>query len=117
MRIDWADNLRVHAERRNLIIHLIAVPVFVGSFALLLICFIRGESSSAVIALVLAFGAMVMQGRGHALEPESPRPFLGPFDFLGHWFTEQFYVFSVFLFSGRWWQQLTTYNDGPDDAA
>ena len=117
MRIDWADYLRVHAERRNLLMHLIAVPLFVGSFASSLICFARGETSSAVIALVLAFAAMAIQGRGHALEPESPRPFASPLDFLRRWFTEQFYIFPVFLLSGRWWQQLSSDNDGPGDAA
>jgi uncharacterized membrane protein YGL010W len=31
VRNDWTDYLRVHAERRNLLIHLIAVPVFLLS--------------------------------------------------------------------------------------
>ena len=117
MRIDWTDYLRVHAERRNLLIHLIAVPLFVGSVVSLFLYLIRGDYVSAVILIVLAFGAMAMQGRGHALEPEPPRPFSSPVDFLRRWFTEQFYIFPVFLLSGRWWQQLTSNNNGPDDAA
>lgn len=117
MRIDWIDYLRVHAERRNLLIHLIAVPLFVGSVVSLLLYLNRGDYVSAVIAIVAAVGAMAMQGRGHALEPESARPFASPFDFLRRWFKEQFYIFPVFLLSGRWWRQLTSENNGTDDAA
>ena len=57
MRIDWTDYLRVHAERRNLRMHLIAAPLFVGSVVWLLLTLFRGEYMSAVIAVVLAFGA------------------------------------------------------------
>ena len=117
MRIDWTDYLRVRAERRNLLIHLIAVPLIVGSVVSLLLYLIRGDYVSAVIVTFLAFGAMAMQGRGHALEPESPRPFTSSVDFLRRWFTEQFFIFPLFLLSGRWWRQLTSENIGSNDAA
>ena len=117
MRIDWTDYLRVHTERRNLMIHLLAVPLFVGSFVSMPLYLIRADYVSATIVLFIAFGAMALQGRGHALEPESPRLFTSPVDFLRRWFAEQFLIFPVFLLSGRWWRQLTTEIKRSQDAA
>lgn len=105
MRIDWSEYARVHAERTNLLIHLLAVPLFVGAFVFLLFSVWRGDGTSAVVASALCFGAMAMQGRGHRQEIEPPRPFSGPANFLRRWFTEQFVIFPLFLLSGRWWRQ------------
>ena len=88
-----------------------------GSVVSLLLYLIRGDYVSAVIVIVLAFGAMAMNGWGDAVQSEPPGPFSSPVDFLRRWFTEQFYIFPVFLLSGRWWQRLTSNNNGPDDAA
>jgi hypothetical protein len=70
-----------------------------------------------VIALSLAFVAMVLQGRGHALERHAPVPFSGPGNFLKRWFMEQFMIFPLFLLTGRWWQQFKGAGGVSDDAA
>ena len=115
--IDWTSYLRVHSDRRNLIIHAIAVPLFVASIAFLIVSIVRVEEVSIGIALGLAFAAMVLQGRGHKLELHAPVPFSGPGKFLQRWFTEQFLIFPLFLVSGRWWQQFKAVDEGSDDAA
>ena len=115
--IDWADYRRVHADRRNLIIHLIAVPLFVASFVALLVFVTRADYGPGAVALALALVAMGLQGRGHKLESETPLPFTGAGNFLKRWFTEQFVTFPVFLISGRWRQQYRAAGSVSDNAA
>jgi hypothetical protein len=105
VQIDWPEYCRVHSRRANLLIHLFAVPLFVAAVASLIGFILRGDLVSAVIALAFAFLAMAAQGRGHKTETTPPRPFRGPANFLRRWFTEQFVIFPLFFFTGRWWRQ------------
>ena len=105
MTIDWSEYRRVHADRRNLLIHLFAVPLFAVSFLSLLYFLSRGHGTTVIACLLAAVVALALQGRGHKFEHEPPRPFTGPGNFLRRWFSEQFYIFPLFVFSGRWWQQ------------
>jgi len=93
------------------------VPLFVAAIVFLIASIVRAEDVSVVIALGLAFVAMVLQGRGHALESHAPVPFSGPGNFLKRWFMEQFMIFPLFLLTGRWWHQFKVAGDGSDDAA
>ena len=106
MQIDWADYHRVHAGRLNLLIHLIAVPLFIGAVVSVLLAAGRGDPVSATMSLAFGLIAMALQGRGHKLEAEPPRPFSGPLNFMRRWFMEQFIIFPVFLLTGRWWRQF-----------
>lgn len=108
LEIDWTSYLRVHSDRRNLVLHLIAVPLFAVATILLAVFLVRGSYLAAAVAIAVAMAAMAMQGRGHALEPYAPEPFAGPGNFLRRWFGEQFLVFPTFVVTGRWWQQFRT---------
>lgn len=59
----------------------------------------------------VSFGAMllvvVVQGIGHGKEDVKPEPFLSPFDFLARFFTENFFTFWRFVFSGKWHDAFT----------
>ena len=114
---DWAGYLRVHSDRRNLLIHAVAVPLFIGAFLVWLVSANRGAFASAVIAFVTAIAAMALQGRGHAFETHPPEPFSGPGNFLRRWFTEQFVTFPLFVLTGRWWGQFKADGDGQSGAA
>ena len=116
-QIDWSSYQRVHGDRRNLIIHAFAVPLFVASIVFLIDRLVRGDYEPAVIAIVVAFVAMVLQGRGHALESHAPVPFSGPGNFLKRWSMEQFVIFPLFLLTGRWWHRFKAAEGGSDDAA
>jgi hypothetical protein len=107
MHIDWADYQRVHAERRNLLIHIVAVPLFVGSILAMPVCLVRGNYGLLVICIMLVVLALQLESRGHTMERQAPRPFSGSTNFLYRLFREQFIIFPVFLVSGRWWQQLS----------
>lgn len=115
--IDWPGYLRVHSDRRNLAIHAIAVPLFVASTVVLVVSPIGGAYVTAIVASSAAIIAMVLQARGHALEPHAPEPFTGPANFLRRWFTEQFLIFPLFVVTGRWWRQFKTSGGGSGRAA
>ena len=104
MRTDLDAYRRVHASRANLVIHLLAVPLFAASFPIALYFVAVGASSTAFLSGGLAVFAMLLQAAGHRLEPEPPAPFSGPLDFLRRWFTEQYLAFPRFLLSGGWWR-------------
>ena len=106
MQIDWDDYHRVHASRLNLLIHLFAVPLFVGAVVFACLAAWRGDIYSVLISAGIGLVAMALQGQGHKLESETPRPFTGPANFLRRWFTEQFIIFPLFLISGRWWRHF-----------
>ena len=105
MKIDWSEYRRVHASRANLLSHLFAVPLFIASVSSLVKYVFRGDWVSVVIVLAFAVFAMAVQVNGHKKEPEPPRPFSGPANFLRRWFAEQFVIFPLFFLSGRWWRQ------------
>ena len=104
--IDWQNYARVHSDRRNLVIHALAVPLFVAASITLVGCLVSGNYPIAFAALFVALTSMLLQGRGHALEVHAPEPFSGPGNFLKRWFREQFFIFPVFLLSGRWQRQF-----------
>ena len=114
--IDWTSDARVHSDPRNLVIHAFAVPLFVGSFALLITFLARGDYLPAAVAVVFALAAMVLQATGHALEPIEPTPFSGPGNILKRWFAEQFIIFPLFFLTRRWWRQFHAFGDANDHA-
>lgn len=105
MAVDWSDYQRVHANRRNLRIHLFAVPLFDIAFLAGLIFLAMGDLAFAALSLLAAVGSMLLQKLGHGKEAIEPTPFGGPLDFLRRWFSEQYYKFPMFVISGRWWRQ------------
>lgn len=111
MSVDWSDYERVHADRRNLGIHLLAVPLFDIAFPIALMFLVLGEFVLLALAVLLAIGAMALQGFGHSKEQFEPIPFNGALDFLQRWFSEQYFKFPVFVISGRWWRQYRAAGD------
>jgi Protein of unknown function (DUF962) len=98
----FGDYPRVHADRRNLLIHAVAVPAFeLATIALVASLVGRAPVAAATSALV-AVGAFAAQGRGHGMEPEAPIPFSGPGNALARIFAEQFITFPRFVVSGGW---------------
>jgi hypothetical protein len=51
--------------------------------------------------------ALVIEGRGHKLERETPTPFDGPADFVSRFVAEQWVTFPRFVLSGAWYRNLT----------
>ena len=108
MPLDWSDYEQVHADRRNLCIHLFAVPLFAIAFPATVVLLAQADFILATASLLVAIGSMVSQGIGHGKESIQPKRFKGPLDFVRRWFSEQYFRFPLFVVSGRWWRQYQT---------
>jgi hypothetical protein len=93
----YPDN---HLDRRNLVLHVLSVPVFLLGTLTLVAAPLAGRPWGALGGLALMVGAMVAQGRGHKLERSPPLPFSGPGDVVGRIFIEQWVTFPRFVLSG-----------------
>ena len=105
MRLGCSDYEQVHADRRNLRIHMFAVPLFGITFPATLLFLISGDYLLAGLSLIAAIGSMILQRIGHSMESIATQPFKGTLDFMKRWFSEQYFRFPLFVLRGRWWQQ------------
>jgi len=102
LRWQWEGYPKYHQSRPNLLIHIVAVPLFLlGTVAL-----VGAVAELSLLLLAVALGcilvAVALQGLGHRLEPVPPEPFSGPLNFVSRLFFEQWVTFPRFVFSGGW---------------
>jgi hypothetical protein len=91
----------VHRNGTNLLIHIVAVPLFMLGHVLLVAgIFINPWLLAAAIFSIIV--SLAMQKFGHSLERNQVPPFAGARDFLRRLYAEQFCNFWRFLFSGGW---------------
>ena len=88
-----------HAARRNLVLHVLTVPLFQAGTLLLLTGW-RSVWWLPLVGIGLMVTAVAAQGRGHALEKNPPVPFNGPLDAPARIFLEQWLNFPRFVLSG-----------------
>jgi hypothetical protein len=103
-----SDYPRVHTERANLLIHIVAVPVFDLSWVAFVAAVAGRWPLGALASVAVAAAAFAAEGRGHAIEPERPVPFAGPRDVVTRIFAEQFITFPRFVLSGGWLRAYRT---------
>ena len=96
------DYPRVHTKRANLLVHIVAVPVFDLSWVAFVAAVAGRSPVGALASAAVAVAAFAAEGRGHALEAEAPIPFAGPRDVVTRIFAEQFITFPRFVLSGGW---------------
>jgi hypothetical protein len=101
----WRETPPVHTNGPNLIIHVMAVPLFVFGHLLFPAAIVFSWWLGVVGVLCVAV-SLVLQGVGHSLERQQVPPFTGPRDFLRRLYAEQFCNFWRFLFSGQWYARL-----------
>jgi len=102
LRWKWAGYAKYHQSRANLLIHIVAVPLFlIGTIALVV-----ALSQLSLMLVSVGVGCIVvavaLQGRGHRLEVVPPEPFSGPVNFVSRLFFEQWVTFPRFVISGGW---------------
>lgn len=98
----WADYAAKHRNRTNLLIHILAVPLFeLAAIGVIAGAAMRSLAMAigALVALAVAFAA---QGAGHKREAEQPTPFAGPADVVTRILAEQFITFPRFVLTGGW---------------
>jgi uncharacterized membrane protein YGL010W len=92
---------QVHTHRTNLLIHLIAVPLFIAAHFGLILGIVQQKPWSALMGVSLIIVSLGMQRQGHALESQKPAPFRNGWNFMTRLYTEQFYTFPKFMLSGK----------------
>lgn len=98
----FVDYPRVHADRRNLLIHAVAVPVFDAAIIAAVASAATRSWVGAAAGVAVAAGAFAAEGRGHGLEQNAPIPFSGAGNALSRIFAEQFVTFPRYVLSGGW---------------
>lgn len=102
LKWQWDGYPRYHQSRANLLIHILAVPLFlVGTVGL-----VTAVAQLSLPLFGVSFGCIIVavawQGRGHRLEPVPTEPFSGPLNFVSRLFFEQWITFPRFVLSGGW---------------
>jgi hypothetical protein len=99
LRWQWSNYPAAHRDRRNLALHLVTAPLFIGGTCAVAAAPFAG--AAFLVAGAAAVGAtLIAQGRGHKLERNAPYPFRGPGDFAARLFVEQWFTFPRFVLSG-----------------
>ena len=102
----WSDYSAKHRSRTNLLLHIVAVPLFqLGSVVLVGTALARSGVGMGQGGLGMV-GALIIQGRGHRGEREAPVPFAGAADFVSRFAVEQWVTFLRFVLSGGWRRNL-----------
>jgi hypothetical protein len=90
----------VHTHRTNLLIHLVAVPLFILAHVGLVAAIAYRKPVSALTCVGSAVVSLGLQRKGHTLEAQAPTPFSSGWNFATRLYTEQFYTFPKFVLSG-----------------
>ncbi len=102
----WSDYTAKHRSRANLLVHIVAVPLFQLGTLLLVYAAVRRAGGAAVLGVACLVASLSLQGRGHTLEAEAPEPFHGAGDFVRRILAEQWITFPRFVLSGGWARNL-----------
>ena len=108
IRWQWTDYSRFHASKLNLLIHIVAVPVFLVANVSLVLALLQGNVWRVVgslIEMLLAFG---VQAIGHGKESNPSIPFSSATNALGRIFVEQWINFPRYVLSGGWWRAFAS---------
>jgi phage terminase small subunit len=98
----WNDYPAKHRDRMNLLVHLIAVPLFQAGTLILVVGVGVRSALGLGLGLACLVAGVLIEGRGHARERELPAPFDGPLDFASRFVVEQWITFPRFVLSGAW---------------
>jgi hypothetical protein len=102
LRWQWEGYPNYHQSRPNLLIHIVAVPLFMLGTVALVVAVIQLSLVLLVVAIGCIVVAVALQGRGHRLEAVPPEPFTGPLNFVSRLFLEQWVTFPRFVIAGGW---------------
>jgi hypothetical protein len=106
LRWQWEGYPRYHQSRANLLLHIVAVPLFLASNFAVVAALIARSWLAVAVATAAMVVSLALQGRGHRREAVAPEPFTSPADALSRIFLEQWITFPRFVFSGRWFRAL-----------
>jgi hypothetical protein len=102
LRWQWEGYARYHHSRADLLIHIVAVPIFLFGTVVLIAAVVQLSLALLAVAIGCIVVAVALQGRGHRLETVPPEPFSSPLNFVCRLFLEQWVTFPRFVLSGGW---------------
>ncbi|EMC0406811.1 DUF962 domain-containing protein [Vibrio fluvialis] len=100
----WSGYASFHQSRKNLLIHIIFVPLFIISFISLTRSLLGLELVSALSSLFIMALSFGLQGLGHSKEANPAIPFTSVKNAVVRILLEQFYTFPRFVLTGKWYQ-------------
>jgi len=95
------DYATTHRHPTNLLLHLIAVPLFIVASLLLLGGLLGASLLPVVLGLIGLVAALALQRHGHKREEQRAA---ADQECLQELLLEQFVTFPRFIFSGAWWR-------------
>lgn len=98
----WHGYGLYHRSRRNLFIHIVAVPLFLLGNIVFVVLLARGAWAAALVGAALMALSLTAQGRGHRTEPNPAEPFTSPLNAVTRLLAEQWISFPRFVLSGGW---------------
>ncbi len=104
----WQGYAKFHQSRVNLLIHVIAVPVFILGVVQFLFALLYFKFLSVIFSLLLMALSMGAQGIGHKKEAIPAEPFTSAQNAIVRILLEQLYTFPKFVLSGGWYQAYRT---------
>ena len=102
----WQGYLKNHQSKLNLLLHIVAVPLFlVANIGMVWALFAASWASMVGFASAMLM-SLFLQGRGHRMEQQAPAPFTGLGNALARILLEQWITFPRFVVTGQWWRAL-----------
>jgi len=96
----WQDYARNHQDPANLVIHLVAVPMFIVGSLLAPLALLGAHFVWAALGAALFVASLMLQGWGHKRERFAPPPFKNRADFWIRLFAEQYITFPRLVLHG-----------------
>ena len=100
----WRQYPQNHQHPTNLALHMIAVPLFIIGFLLVVSGVFSLSLASLAVGVVGILAGLALQRHGHNLEAQASEPFSDRKDAVQRLVVEQFVTFPRFVLSGGWWR-------------
>ena len=102
LRTQWRDYPGVHANKVNLAVHLVFVPVFMVGTVMFVTGLCTLSIAAAAAGLLAMAAAMAAQGWGHGKEAVRPAGFASPVNALTRILLEQWVTFPGYVLCLAW---------------
>jgi hypothetical protein len=106
----WQHYDANHRNRNNLLIHIVAVPLFWIGALNFAVPLVFAGLLHALGGLIIMALSLFLQSKGHEMEANPPLPFKDWREFVRRVVAEQFVTFPRFVVSGGWWRNLNAAN-------
>lgn len=103
----WSGYSAAHQNRTNLLVHIIAVPLFMLATLLTVYALVRFSFPALAAAALGLLVSLLLQRSGHKLEATQPEPFKGGLDFILRLLAEQWITFPRFVLTGGLFENLS----------